>query len=142
MSAGTGVRHSEFNGSRKSAVHFLQIWIVPAARGTAPRYGQKPFPEAERRGRLRVVASPDARDGSLPIGQDALVFASLLDPGAEVRHALAPGRGAWLQVARGAVAVNGKALAAGDGAAIESEPGPELRIVASEPSELLLFDLA
>jgi redox-sensitive bicupin YhaK (pirin superfamily) len=141
MSAGTGVTHSEFNGSRDAPVHFLQIWLLPDRPGHRPSYEQKLFPEAERKGKLRLVASPDAADGSLAIHQDARVYASVLGKGEAVRHALAPGRHAWVQVARGEATVNGKALSAGDGAAISDE-----REVAIEGrgggGELLLFDLA
>ncbi|HET8542147.1 MAG TPA: pirin family protein [Anaeromyxobacter sp.] len=141
MSAGTGVTHSEFNGSREAPVHFLQIWILPDRPGHPPSYEQKLFPEAERRGKLRLVASPDAADGSLAIHQDARVYATVLGAGEAVRHALAPGRHAWVQVARGGVAVNGRALRAGDGAALSDE-----REVAIEGGaaggEALVLDLA
>jgi redox-sensitive bicupin YhaK (pirin superfamily) len=139
MSAGTGVTHSEYNPSPGEPVHFLQIWILPARRGMPPSYEQKHFPEAERRNVLRLVASPDARDGSVRIHQDAAVHATLLDPGKSLRHGLDPGRHAWVQVARGAVDVNGSALHAGDGAALGDETSVEL--TAREPSELVLFDL-
>ena len=139
MSAGTGVRHSEFNHSRTEPVHLLQIWIVPALRGIEPGYEQKTYPVDEKRGRLRLVASPDAADGSVKIHQDARVYATVLDPGQHVVHRLAPGRFAWLQVARGAVELNGTKLAQSDGAAVSDES--TLTIVASAPAELLLFDL-
>lgn len=137
MSAGTGVQHSEFNGSESEPVHFLQIWILPRERGVAPGYEQKAFPIESKRGRLRLVGSPDGRDGSVTIRQDVSLYAGVLD-GDAVRHVLAPERHAWVQVARGEIDLNGNALAAGDGAAISDER--ELRI-AGKGSELLLFDL-
>jgi len=140
MSAGTGIRHSEFNASKTEPVHFLQIWILPDRDGLPPSYDQRSFTEADKRGRLRLVASPDARDGSVQIHQDAAIYASLLDRGQEVRHALQGGRKGWLQLVRGAVELNGQVLNAGDGAAIEDEP--EIRIAATRDDvELLLFDL-
>jgi redox-sensitive bicupin YhaK (pirin superfamily) len=142
MTAGTGVRHSEFNGSREEPVHFLQIWIVPDRSGHAPSHEQKRFPEEERRGRLRLVASPDASDGSLAIHQDARVYATILGAGARTLHPLAPGRHAWVQVARGAAEVNGVALAAGDGAAISGERALALAGRGQDGAELLVFDLA
>jgi redox-sensitive bicupin YhaK (pirin superfamily) len=139
MSAGTGVRHSEFNASKTEPVHFLQIWIEPARTGIAPGYEQKTFPEAARRGRLRLIAAPDGRDGAVTIQQDATVYVTNLDRGQRVEQAVAPGRLAWLQVARGSLLLNGERLAQGDGAAIEAEP--TLTIEALEPTEALLFDL-
>src|SRR5437764_5226764 len=106
MSAGTGIRHSEFNHSKTEPVHFLQIWIVPDREGIAPRYDQKRFPDNEKRGRLRLVGSSDGRDGSIVIYQDVELFATLLDGGEHVTHAWRPGRKGWLQVARGAVVMN------------------------------------
>jgi quercetin 2,3-dioxygenase len=140
MSAGTGVMHSEFNASRTEPVHFLQIWLVPARRGVAPAYDQKSFPPEERQGRLRLIASPDAADGSLAIHQDARVYTTLLGKGDTVSHALAPGRHAWVQVARGQVRLGDTVLSAGDGAALSDEAAVTLR--ADEPSEVLVFDLA
>lgn len=141
MSAGTGVVHSEFNGSQDEPVHFFQIWIMPERDGITPGYEQKLFPEEDRRGRLRLVVAPGAPDGALNIHQDARVYSAILDDGNQVAHALAPGRGAWIQVARGSVSVNGQALQKGDGAAIEDES--QLTIVANEAgTEILLFDLA
>jgi hypothetical protein len=140
MSAGTGVRHSEYNHSATEPVHFLQIWIVPGRPGIAPGYEQRSFPEAERRGRLRLIASPDGSAGSVTIHQDARVYATLLEPGESATHALATGRHAWVHVARGAAAVNGLALGAGDGAAVSDEAA--VSIVATAPAEALLFDLA
>jgi len=140
MSAGTGVMHSEFNASRSEPVHFLQIWLLPERRGIAPGYEQKHFPPEQRQAQLRLVASPDAAEGSLRIHQDARVYASLLGKGESVSHALAPGRHAWVQVARGQVRLDDLVLSAGDGAAITGESS--ISLAATEPSELLLFDLA
>ncbi len=142
MSAGTGVTHSEFNGSRSEPVHFLQIWILPDRPGHRPGYEQKLFPEAERQGKLRLVASPDAAGGSLAIHQDARVYATILGKGEPVRHALAPGRHAWVQVARGEVTVNGRILEAGDGAALSDEAAVKLAGAGAGEAEVLLFDLA
>jgi redox-sensitive bicupin YhaK (pirin superfamily) len=139
MSAGTGVRHSEYNASKTDPVHFLQIWIEPARRGVAPGYEQKTFGEAERRGRLRIIAAPDGREGAVTIHQDATVYATTLARGERVTHAAAPGRLGWVQVARGALLLNGERLAQGDGAAIERERA--LTLEALEPAEALLFDL-
>ena len=139
MSAGTGVTHSEYNPSPEEPVHFLQIWLLPARRGLPPSYEQKAFPARERQGRLRLVASPDAREGSLTLNQDASLYATLLDSGQSVAHALRPGRHAWVQVARGQVSLDGQRLAAGDGAAISGEA--DVRLTAEAPSEALLFDL-
>ena len=140
MSAGTGVTHSETNGSDTEPVHLLQIWILPEKRGIVPGYEEKRFSPDEKRGRLRLVASRDGADGSVTIHQDARVYAGLLDPGQTVRHTLDRGRGAWLHLVAGAATVNGAALATGDGAAIQNES--TLEIHAGEPTELLLFDLA
>jgi redox-sensitive bicupin YhaK (pirin superfamily) len=141
MSAGTGVVHSEFNGSESEPVHFFQIWIEPAERDIRPGYEQKPFPEEERRGTLRLLAAPEARDGALAIRQDALVYSSILDEGQRVDHPLATGRGAWLQVARGSVELNGVTLSQGDGAAVERESSLSI-IGRAAGAEILLFDLA
>lgn len=140
MSAGTGVTHSEFNASPTDTVHFMQIWILPSSRGIAPSYEQKHFSEQDRQGRFKLVASPDAREGSVTIHQDASLYASLLAPGERVAHGLAQGRYAWLHVARGTVEVAGAQLSAGDAGAFEQ--GGEIALVAREPSEVLLFDLA
>jgi quercetin 2,3-dioxygenase len=140
MSAGTGVTHSEYNASSTESVHLLQIWILPESRNLPPSYEEKVFSAAEKRGRLRLVASRDAREGSVLIHQNASVYAGLLEPGQSVRHTLAAGRGAWLHLVSGAATVNGSRLATGNGAAIENEPA--LDIVATAPTELLLFDLA
>jgi len=138
MSAGTGVVHSEFNGSDSEPVHFFQIWILPALDDIVPGYEQKLF--AEERGTLRLLVAPEGDGGALKIHQDAKIYAAILDNGQTVTHALAPDRGAWLQVARGSVDANGTALSAGDGAAIENESS--IVIAAGESSEILLFDLA
>lgn len=140
MSAGTGVTHSEYNGSDMEPVHLLQIWILPQTRNLPPSYEEKIFSAADKQGRLRLVASQDARDGSARIHQDASVYASLLEPGQTVRHPLAAGRGAWIHLVSGAATVNGKLLTTGDGAAIEQEA--DVEIVATAATELLLFDLA
>jgi quercetin 2,3-dioxygenase len=142
MSAGTGVMHSEFNGSKDEPVHFLQIWILPDRSHQAPSYEQKTYPEAERRGKLRLVASPDGADGSTTIQQDARLHATLLAPGEQVEHAFAPGRHGWVQVARGEVTVNGQTLRPGDGAAISDERSVALVSSGSGTAEVLLFDLA
>lgn len=139
MSAGTGVIHSEFNGSDKEPVHFFQVWILPAEEGITPGYEQKMFPDDERRGKLQLVVAPGTQDGALDIHQDARVYASILANGDRVEHPLANGRGAWIQVARGTVDVNGTKLHEGDGAAIENEKS--LVITSSGDSEILLFDL-
>jgi quercetin 2,3-dioxygenase len=143
MSAGTGVTHSEANASATEPVHFMQIWILPDSRGHAPSYEQKHFTEADRQGRLRLVASKDGREGSLTIHQDAALFAGLLAPGERATHDLPQGRYAWLHVARGKVTVAGQELSAGDAAAFE-QGGEIAQIVVEgvEPSEILLFDLA
>ena len=140
MSAGTGITHSEFNPSRSEPVHLLQIWIFPEQLGLKPSYEQKTFPEGARRGRLRLVASADAREGSLTIHQDVDLYASVLETGERVTHTLSQGRHAWLQVTRGAVSLNGQAVGAGDGGAVSNERALEIR--GDVPSELLLFDLA
>jgi quercetin 2,3-dioxygenase len=140
MSAGTGVTHSEYNGSDTEPVHLLQIWILPQTRNLPPSYEEKVFSAADKQGRLRLVASQDARDGSARIHQDASVYSSLLEPGQTVRHPLAAGRGAWIHLVSGAATVNGKLLTTGDGAAIEQEA--DVEIVATAATELLLFDLA
>ena len=140
MSAGTGVMHSEFNASRSEPVHFLQIWLLPGRRGIAPGYEQKHFPPEQRQGRLRLIASPDAADGSVTIHQDAQVYSTLLGKGQTVTHALAPGRHAWVQVARGKVRLGDVVLSAGDGAAISDEKS--VTLTGEEPAEVLLFDLA
>jgi redox-sensitive bicupin YhaK (pirin superfamily) len=139
MSAGTGVRHSEFNASKSADVHFLQIWIVPERAGIAPSYEQRGFDAAERTNALRLLASPDGRDGSVRVHQDARLYVATAESGREIRHALAPGRHAWVQVSRGRVQLGKLELAAGDGASISGEE--ELVLRAKEASEVLVFDL-
>jgi redox-sensitive bicupin YhaK (pirin superfamily) len=139
MSAGTGITHSEFNPSKAEPVHFLQIWIIPDRAGLPPSYEQKAFPEEERRGRLRLVAARDGEGGAVTVHQDARLFVASLAAGGRVDHALDKGRGAWLQVARGIVALNGTEMREGDGAAIDGEP--RLAIEAETEAEILLFDL-
>lgn len=141
MSAGRGVFHSEFNHSKSEPVHLLQIWITPREKGLEPTYDQKHFPESERAGALRPVATPDGRGNSLTIRQDASMYASVLTPGQSVRHALGAGRGAWIQVATGGVTVNGHSLGEGDGLAIELESDIEITGT-DDRSEVILFDLA
>ena len=140
MSAGTGVTHSEFNPSAEEPVHFLQIWITPEREGGAPGYEQREFAEEERRGRLRLIASPGGEEGSVKVQQDASVYSGILAAGDEAVHELRPGRNAWVQVVKGSLKVNGTELKAGDGAAVSGEERLAIRTV--EPSELLLFDLA
>lgn len=140
MSAGSGILHSEYNHSAEEPVHFLQIWLLPEARGIAPSYGQAHFPAEERRGRLRLVASRDGREGSLSLHQDADIHAGLLAKGESATHGTTSGRKLWLQVAKGSVRLNDTALAEGDGAAIEGER--ELRIEGLDNAEILLFDMA
>ena len=140
MSAGRGVMHSEFNHAPGAETHFLQIWIEPSERGIPASYEQKHFDAAEKRGRLRLVASPDGRDGSLTIHADASIASGLLDDGERIELALDPARRAWVQVVRGRLEVNGQRLEAGDGLAIENES--RLALQRGENSELLVFDLA
>lgn len=140
MSAGTGVFHSEFNASRSELVHFLQIWLLPKQRGITPSYEQKTFTKEEKDGRLRVVASPDGRDGSVTIHTDAVLYAGLFTQGQRAELPLAKGRSAWLHVARGKVKVNDKELAAGDGASVTEES--LLKIEGVDQGEVLVFDLA
>ena len=139
MSAGTGITHSEFNPSGAEPVHLYQIWLLPEQKGIEPSYEQKRFAEEERRNRLRLVASPDAADGSLMIHQDARIYLSSLEEGKHVTHTIPSGRHAWLQVLRGAVSVNGHNLGASDGAAVSDQS--ELQVVATQPAEVMLFDL-
>ena len=139
MSAGKGVRHSEFNASQSAPVHLLQIWIEPNLTGIDPGYEEKHFSDDEKRGRLRLIASPDGRDGSVKIHQNAQMYAALLDGADPVTHTPAAGRKTYVHVARGAVTVNGQSLNGGDGARIHDES----RIVFSDAqkAEMLLFDL-
>jgi quercetin 2,3-dioxygenase len=140
MSAGTGIQHSEFNHSKADPVHLLQIWILPDTNGLPPSYEQRDFSLAERHGKFRIVAARDARDGAVKVHQDVDLYAAVLDKKSRVSHALQSNRHAWVQVARGAVLLNGLALKNGDGAAVSDES--ELVIEATEDSEILLFDLA
>ena len=140
MSAGKGIRHSEKNPSQTDPAHLLQIWILPGRPGLAPSYEQKTFPAEEKRGKLRLIAAPSGEVGSVSIHQDAKLYVSLLEPGQEVSHQLGKGRHAWLQVAKGAVELNGNSLTQGDGAAISNEQ--ELTVKGRESAEILLFDLA
>jgi len=140
MSAGTGVTHSEYNASRQDPVHFLQIWIQPDRRGIAPSYEQKTFSEAEKAGRLRLVASPDGREGSVTIHADARVHAGVFAAGQSAVHELAPGRHAWVHTVRGRARVNGAELAAGDAVALSEER--TVRIEGIDAAEILVFDLA
>ena len=139
MSAGRGVQHSEFNPSPQNPVHFLQIWIVPKFSGVAANYQQKFFDAAEKRGRLRLLVSEDGRDGSLKMHQDARVYAALLDGSEQIEHKIAPGRRAYVHVARGEVSLNGQRLGAGDGVKIENEQ--TLSLSGGNDAEVLLFDL-
>ncbi len=141
MSAGTGVAHSEYNASKTDLVHFLQIWLLPGERGIAPSYEQKSYPDEEKRGRLRLVASPNGRDGSVTIHTDAAIYAGVFDEGQASSLALAPSRHAWVHVARGQVRVNGRDLQAGDGAALSEEERVQIE-GAKGGGELLVFNLA
>lgn len=139
MSAGRGIRHSEFNASDAEPVHFLQIWLLPAERGIEPGYEQKYFAPETKRNRLCLVASSDGRDGSVTLHQDASLYAGLFSPGATVAYDLAPGRKAYLHLARGNMRLNGQALATGDGAKVSDEARLELQ--GESEAEILLFDL-
>ncbi|HKC51871.1 MAG TPA: pirin family protein [Myxococcota bacterium] len=140
MTAGSGVTHSEYNASRDAPVHFLQIWILPGQSNLAPGYEQRDFGPGEMRERLRLVASPDGREGSLTVHQDVTVHLGRLPRGAKLSHPLAAGRHAWVQLARGALTLNGESLAAGDGAALSGERALDLE--ARDPAQVLVFDLA
>jgi redox-sensitive bicupin YhaK (pirin superfamily) len=140
MSAGTGVAHSEFNASDREAVHMYQIWMFPDRNDYVPAYNQRHFSLEEKRGNLRLVASPDGRDGSIKIRQDNELYATVLGSGESVKHELRPDRHAYVQVARGSVELNGRQLETGDGAAISAEKHLELTGV--DDAEVLLFDLA
>jgi redox-sensitive bicupin YhaK (pirin superfamily) len=139
MSAGRGVRHSEFNPSPAEPTHFLQIWIEPDATGVDPRYQQTRFPDNEKRGRLRLIASRDGAEGSVGIHQDARVYAALVTGNEAVTHSLAPGRRAYVHIVRGSAQVNGTPLSAGDAAKIERES--TVRVDRGDDAEVLLFDL-
>jgi len=140
MSAGTGVRHSERNASTTEGVHFYQIWLMPSEPGVPPSYEQKRFPSQEKRGVLRVVASPDGRDGSVSLHADASLYAGLFEAGEKAALELTPGRHAWVQLARGRARVNGQQVEAGDGVALADEPRVEIEGV--ESAEVLVFELA
>jgi redox-sensitive bicupin YhaK (pirin superfamily) len=140
MSAGTGVRHSEYNASSDEDVHFLQIWIIPEEAGLAPGYEEKTFSEADKHNQLRLVGSRDGREGSITIHQDVDLYVGVLDAGLEVSHSFAEGRRAWLQVVHGGVDANGADLAAGDGLPL-SEPG-QLDLRVTSDAEVLLFDMS
>jgi redox-sensitive bicupin YhaK (pirin superfamily) len=140
MTAGTGIRHSEFNHSASELVHFLQIWIVPKFQGLKPGYEQKSFSVADKHGQLRLVGSQDGRDGSVTIHQDMDFFATILGQGDETAHTYQSGRSGWIQVVKGVALVNGQQLQAGDGAAINAPGKLTIRGVAS--TECLLFDMA
>lgn len=141
MCAGSGIRHSEFNPSDKDAVHFLQIWIMPTQRGLTPSYDQKHFAPATKEGQLRLIASPQGREGSLTIHAHADVYASILNKGENIEHMLAAGRRAWVQMARGSVTINGQILHQGDGLAITDETQISCQGHAAS-SEFILFDMA
>lgn len=142
MSAGHGVRHSEFNASRTQPVHFLQIWIIPEKEGLSPSYEQKAFSRADKAGLLKLIGARDGREGSVTIHQDVELYASILKAGDKVSHTLARGRGAWLQVARGRVALNGEVLSEGDGVAITDAGDIVIVGRGDAEAEILLFDLA
>ena len=141
MTAGTGVTHSEYNASSQEHVHFLQIWILPERAGLTPGYEQKFFSEEEKKGKLRLLASREGRDGSITVHQDLALHAGILGAGESVEHALRPGRHAWVQVVRGAVSVNGQQLSVGDGAALSQEAAVQIAGLEGG-SEVLLFDMA
>ncbi len=141
MSAGSGITHSEFNHSKNELVHFLQIWLMPAEKNLTPGYEQKFYSPEDKQGRLRLVASPDGRDGSVTIHQDASIYATILGEAEEVEYTYRPNRYGYLQVARGAVKLNGQLLGQGDGA--EISPDQTITVVGRQPdTEVLLFDLA
>ena len=141
MSAGRGVRHSEWNGSTQAPVHFLQIWILPDRPNVAPSYEQKTFPESERRGRLRLVASPDGQDGSLTVNQDARLLVGLFAGDQQAKYDLPPGRHGYVHVARGKALVNGTTLSDGDGMELAEESMIAVAGASSGDAEVLLFDL-
>ena len=140
MTAGSGIEHSEFNPSSTESVHLYQIWLQPEAKGLPPTYEQKSFPDGGQHNTLRLVADPSARDGALAIRQDAQIYLATLDPDASVSHSLAPGRHAWLQVLRGSVTLGDQTLTAGDAVSFSEESS--LTLQATEPAEVMLFDLA
>ncbi|MGI9415488.1 MAG: pirin family protein [Hyphomicrobiales bacterium] len=140
MTAGTGIRHSEFNHSETDPVHFLQIWILPERQDLEPGYEEKPFPQEERAGTLRLLAARDGSGGALTIHQDVDLFGALMADGQALTHVLRSGRKAWVQVARGTVTLNGEQLCPGDGAAVSDEAALELK--ATSDAEILVFDMA
>ena len=140
MSAGTGIQHSEFNHAPGATTHFLQIWILPRARGITPGYEQKHFADADKRGRLRLVASQDGRDGSVTIHADAAMYAGLFDGAESASMPLAAGRNTYVHLVRGALSVNGQALRAGDAAHLRGETSLEL--AQASDAEVIVFDLA
>jgi redox-sensitive bicupin YhaK (pirin superfamily) len=140
MSAGTGVRHSEFNHSAAEPVHFLQIWIEPETKGLEPSYEEKYFDDDEKRGKLLLIASRDGREGSITVHRDVDLYATILSPDQTLTHRVAEGRGVWLQVARGTIALNGQVLKAGDGVAVTA--ADKLQIEGRREAEVLLFDMA
>ncbi|MBL9028319.1 MAG: pirin family protein [Myxococcales bacterium] len=139
MSAGTGVVHSEFNASDREGVHFLQIWLLPGQRGIAPSYEQKTFTTDDKRGRLRLVASPDGKEGSVTVHTDASIFAGVFEAGESASLTIDAGRHAWVHIARGGVRVNGHDLAEGDGLAISDEAAVHVEGIGG--GEVLVFDL-
>jgi len=140
MTAGTGVTHSEFNGSRTELVHFLQIWVVPDRRGHAPSYEQQAVPDADKHGTLRLIAGPQGSGAAVTIHQDVRLYSLLLERDQELVHELRPDRHAWVQIARGAVTLAGQPLWQSDGAAVSAQPS--IRLVGIDPAEVLVFDLA
>lgn len=141
MSAGTGVRHSEFNHSKDTSVHLLQIWVLPDQKGHEPRYGQKNFPQSDKEGKFCLVVSPDGRDGSIGIHQDAYIYASILKSGQKIEREISKTRFGWMQVARGEVIANGEKLSQGDALGIAEESKLALEGASSTPAEVLFFDL-
>ncbi len=140
MTAGTGVNHSEANASKSELVHFLQIWLLPGGPGLTPGYEQKTFSRDDKLGRLRLVGSPDGREGSVTLHADASLYAGVFETGGKAQRALANGRRAWVHVARGEARVNGEPMRAGDGAALSDERAIEIEGV--DAAEVLAFDLA
>ncbi|MEO0458246.1 MAG: pirin family protein [Cyanobacteria bacterium P01_A01_bin.114] len=141
MSAGTGIMHSEYNASQADPVHFLQIWVMPDERGLTPSYEQTHFTQADKQGQLRLVGSREGREGSVTIHQDVDLYAAAIAPSDSIRHNIAPGRAVWVQVARGAITLNGQPLTAGDGASVIDEPQITLAGT-SDDAEVLVFDMA
>ena len=140
MTAGTGIGHSEYNPSDLEPVHFLQIWLVPETSNLPPSYEQTAFPDQEKRGRLRLIAARDGRQGAITVHQDVDLFATLLRAGEQVTYEMRPSRKVWVQVAQGGVLLNDKRLSAGDGAAVRDEP--VLALTGNRAAEVLLFDLS